>query len=151
LTRSGSRHDPGVLYLHIEPGNCFLAAGFWQPPPELLDAWRREMLREPGKFLSILRAIEKKGYEVSSGGESRQRLPRGFEDARGSKTELYFLWNCFVVHDRMDEDEALSPDLPARAVALATACRPLLDYGWRLLPEAPAEPRPRARAAAKRA
>ena len=28
LTRSGSKNDPGVLYFHLSPEECFFAAGF---------------------------------------------------------------------------------------------------------------------------
>src|SRR4029077_16360490 len=36
LTRSGGRHDPGVLYIHVAPGESMVAAGFWHPAPALL-------------------------------------------------------------------------------------------------------------------
>ena len=29
LTRSGGKGDPGIVYIHIEPGACFLSAGFY--------------------------------------------------------------------------------------------------------------------------
>src|SRR5947209_16333165 len=36
LTRSGNKRDPGLLYLHLEPGASMMAAGFWHPEPPLL-------------------------------------------------------------------------------------------------------------------
>src|SRR6516165_6113129 len=36
LTRSGGRRDPGLLYLHVAPGESMVAAGFWHPDPQLL-------------------------------------------------------------------------------------------------------------------
>src|SRR5204863_9410285 len=35
LTRSGGKRDPGLLYLHFEPGASRLGAGFWHPEPPL--------------------------------------------------------------------------------------------------------------------
>jgi uncharacterized protein (TIGR02453 family) len=149
LTRSGARHDPGVLYIHIGPGRSFLACGFWQPPPELLEAWRREMVKEPKAFLALLRGLEKKNIEVS-GGEMRKRLPRGFEAAAGGPIAPYLLWSSFVTNRPMREEEVLSSDLPEAVVAFARSCRPLLDYGWALMPEPSAltlaRPKPAARA-----
>ncbi|MGH7095350.1 MAG: DUF2461 family protein, partial [Stellaceae bacterium] len=29
LTRSGGKRDPGLLYLHLEPGACMAGIGFW--------------------------------------------------------------------------------------------------------------------------
>ena len=33
MTRSGSKNDPGVLYFHLSPEECFFAAGFYHPDP----------------------------------------------------------------------------------------------------------------------
>jgi len=131
LTRSGQRHDPGLLYLHIEPGRCFLACGFWQPPQGLLDAWRKAMLVRPRKFLSLARALDKKGLQLG-GGEIRKKLPRGFEAAEGTAVAPYMLWNSFIVNQPMADEETMSPQLPDKALDFAQSCRPLLDYGWAL-------------------
>ncbi|MGC2782477.1 MAG: TIGR02453 family protein, partial [Roseiarcus sp.] len=31
LTRSGGKNDPGLLYFHLSPEECFFAAGFYEP------------------------------------------------------------------------------------------------------------------------
>ena len=31
MTRSGGKNDPGLLYFHLSPEDCFFAAGFYQP------------------------------------------------------------------------------------------------------------------------
>src|SRR5215831_9111018 len=33
LTRSGRKHDSGLLYLHVAPAESMVAAGFWHPEP----------------------------------------------------------------------------------------------------------------------
>jgi uncharacterized protein (TIGR02453 family) len=133
LTRSGERMDPGVLYIHVEPGKSFLGCGFWQPLPQLLEAWRREMIRKPLAFLSVLRAIEAKGHSLESG-ELRKRLPRGFETASGTAIAPYLLWNSFISRREIPDDELQSAELPQRILTFAQASRPLLDYGWALMP-----------------
>src|ERR1700682_4695615 len=47
LTRSGNKRDPGLLYLHLEPGGSMVAAGFWHPEPLLLARLRRAILHHP--------------------------------------------------------------------------------------------------------
>ena len=52
LTRSGAKNDPGLLYIHIDPTGCFVAAGFYQPEPEALARLRaadRARARRPGR------------------------------------------------------------------------------------------------------
>src|SRR5260370_14974827 len=50
LTRSGNKRDPGLLYLHLAPGESMVAAGFWHPAPELLPRFRRAILDDPSAF-----------------------------------------------------------------------------------------------------
>ncbi len=39
MTRSGSKKDNGLLYIHIDPTGCFTAAGFYMPEaPALAEA-----------------------------------------------------------------------------------------------------------------
>ena len=54
LSRTGSRGDPGAVYIHIQPGNCFVSAGFWRIDPPALTAWRRRMVDDPEEWLSIV-------------------------------------------------------------------------------------------------
>src|SRR5690606_4538295 len=64
LSRSGGRGDPGVVYIHIEPGGCFVGAGFYRPDPAFLTAWRQEMVREPEAFLAIARKLARPGRRI---------------------------------------------------------------------------------------
>ena len=42
MTRSGSKKDQGLLYIHIDPEGCFAAAGFYMPEAAELLSLRRE-------------------------------------------------------------------------------------------------------------
>ena len=33
LTRSGGKGDPGLVYVHVEPGRSMAGVGFWHPEP----------------------------------------------------------------------------------------------------------------------
>src|SRR5207237_4570191 len=72
LTRSGRKGDPGLLYLHLEPGESMVAAGFWHPEPDLLTRLRRAMLADPDGFAAIAGRLETAGHPLSSD----QRLSR---------------------------------------------------------------------------
>src|SRR6476659_3229840 len=66
LTRSGGRRDPGVLYIHVAPGESMAAAGFWHPEPALLARLRRAMLTDPDGFLAIVERLAEAGCSLSS-------------------------------------------------------------------------------------
>ena len=149
LTRTGAKLDPGVLYIHAEPGTSFMACGFWQPQAALLDAWRKEMISRPQRFLAMVRKLGERELALNGGPEMRKRLPRGFEAAAGTKIAPYLLWNSFIIDRNLQDEELQSADLPAKVLDFAEACRPLLDYGWALV-EATAGAAPAAMGARRR-
>jgi uncharacterized protein (TIGR02453 family) len=76
-TLGGDIHAPG-LYVHLEPGGCFLAAGIWMPPTEPLAAIRRSIVDSPNDWKKA--ASNKKflaRYKLDS--ESLKTAPRGFD------------------------------------------------------------------------
>src|SRR6516165_5999851 len=81
LTRSGGRRDPGLLYLHVAPGESMVAAGFWHPEPALLARLRRAVLADPEDFGEIANRLAAAGHPVASD-ERLSRPPRGFEAAK---------------------------------------------------------------------
>ena len=50
MTRSGTKNDPGLLYVHISPEGCFVAAGFHMPDPAALTAMRKAIKAKPADF-----------------------------------------------------------------------------------------------------
>src|ERR1700726_3589917 len=66
LTRSGRKRDPGLLYLHLEPGESMVGAGFWHPEPLLLTRLRRAMLGDPEAFLAVVDGLAAAGSPLSS-------------------------------------------------------------------------------------
>src|SRR5580700_1229749 len=64
LTRSGGKGDPGLLYVHLEPGESMAGVGFWHPEPELLTRLRRSVVDDPDGFLDMVGRLERLGYKV---------------------------------------------------------------------------------------
>jgi uncharacterized protein (TIGR02453 family) len=131
LSRSGGRGDTGIVYIHIEPRACFVAAGFYMPDPAFLTAWRQRMVREPTEFLAIAKKLTRKGSRVElDGHETLSRLPRGFEAHADSPVADYLRWKHFLVSRDVGDEEAGSKKLVAIVRDLARKATPLLDYGW---------------------
>jgi uncharacterized protein (TIGR02453 family) len=64
-------HAP-VFYLHLEPGNCFAAAGVWHPDSSALTKIRMAIVAEPEQWAKARRKLELEG-------DSLMRPPRGFD------------------------------------------------------------------------
>jgi uncharacterized protein (TIGR02453 family) len=64
-------HAP-VFYLHLEPENCFAAAGVWRPDSSALTKIRMAIVAEPEPWAKARRKLELEG-------DSLVRPPRGFD------------------------------------------------------------------------
>jgi uncharacterized protein (TIGR02453 family) len=129
LTRSGGKRDPGLLYLHLEPGESMVGAGFWHPDPLLLTRLRRAIIGDPDRFIEIADALMAAGCPVSSDAVLT-RPPRGFEAAKGTPVADYVCWKSFTAHAALTAREMQSPAVVDRIVDFARLALPLLEWGW---------------------
>lgn len=129
LTRSGDKRDPGLLYLHVAPGESMVAAGFWHPEPRLLNRLRRAVLDSPDNFLAITDRLAAAGLPLSSD-ERLSRTPRGFEAAKGTQAAEYVGWKSFTAHAALTDAEMQSPGAIGRIIGFACQIMPLLEWGW---------------------
>ncbi|HAF30048.1 MAG TPA: TIGR02453 family protein [Bacteroidales bacterium] len=66
-------------YIHIEPGNCFLAGGIYMPPPDRLKAVRTEIYENTEDFKKILNDKNfKKHFKEISSEDQLKNAPKGF-------------------------------------------------------------------------
>jgi uncharacterized protein (TIGR02453 family) len=70
-TRGKDAHAP-VFYLHLEPENCFAAAGVWHPDNRVLTKIRTAIITQPEQWARATRKLELEG-------DSLARPPRGFD------------------------------------------------------------------------
>lgn len=138
LTRSGGKRDPGLLYLHVAPGEAMVAAGFWHPDPNLLARLRRAVVDDPERFLAITGALTAAGSPLSSD-ERLSRPPRGFEAAKGTRVAEYVGWKSFTAHTALSDAEMQSPMVVDRIVDFARTALPLLEWGWAAIDGQPPE------------
>lgn len=75
----GGRKSPlGGYYLHVEPGNSFLAGGVFRPESENLKAIRNEIYFNLSEFESIVEEAGFKSMFGSINGDKLKRPPVGF-------------------------------------------------------------------------
>ncbi len=63
-------HAPGI-YVHLEPGQCFLGAGMWKPDRAALERIRQAILHHPAGWRVVRSRIQ-------LAGDSLKRVPRGY-------------------------------------------------------------------------
>ena len=79
ITGGGRRGITAGYYLHIEPGESFLAGGIYMPSPDILKAVRTEILENYDEFLSIVNdPLFIKNFGRNLWGEKLKSAPKGF-------------------------------------------------------------------------
>lgn len=125
LRAPGSKdvHHPG-LYLHFEPGGCFVGAGLWRPEPPLLARLRAAMVADPSGWLQARDQALSQGFRLE--GEVAARLPRGYAADPALADDLKRK-DLLVVRPLPDRFEA-GPALAEELVRLARPAAPWLSW-----------------------
>lgn len=134
LTRSGGKGDPGLVYVHVEPGASFVSAGFYAPDREFLTAWRHRMAADPEEFMDTVApyTVPRARYTLRHRG-ALKTLPRGFAEHADSPVAEYLKWKHFLISRPVTDRQAQSRKLIDIVRETGDAAIPLLDYGWRVL------------------
>lgn len=79
ISPEGKKSFSAGYYIHIEPGNCFLACGMWMPPAPQLNAVRQEIDYNADEFRKILSTKEfKKHFKGLSQEDKVKTAPKGY-------------------------------------------------------------------------
>jgi uncharacterized protein (TIGR02453 family) len=135
LTRSGTKNDPGLLYFHLSPEECFFAAAFYQPESDKLGRLRAAAARAPKPFKAMTAKLKKTGLSLSAE-DSLKRAPRGFEAIEDPEIAAAARLKSMVCLRPVPETAIGSPGLADDFCAFARDALPLLKWGWDALADA---------------
>jgi uncharacterized protein (TIGR02453 family) len=80
ISKTGHRGNNPGYYIHLEPGQSFLAGGLYMPPPELLKAVRNEIFFNTGEFKAIISQPDfVKFFGKLDDFDKLTRPPKGFD------------------------------------------------------------------------
>ncbi len=117
-------HAPG-LYFHVEPGECFIAAGMWHPAAGPLRRIRDAIVALPDAWVA---ARDDAGFQARwrLSGDRLKRAPRDFDPGHPLLADLQR--TDFIAVRDLAEDEVLGPGLPDRLAADFAAATPLMRF-----------------------
>lgn len=122
---SMGRLDTPGLYLHIEPGGCFVGGGIWHPQSETTQRIRDYMVSNPASWKSATRSP--KFLKVFAlGGETLVRPPKGYDPAHELIEDLKR--KDFIASAAIDDALLLRPDLIKQLMARYVLMGPMLDW-----------------------
>ena len=116
----------GGHYIHIEPGNCFIAGGFFSPNSADLKLIREDIAHDSKPLREILSDSDFKKIWGSFEGEAVKTAPRGF-DKDHPDIDLIRFKQFHLSHHFSDED-VLSEDFVFEIVKSFLVLRPYCDY-----------------------
>ena len=123
--------QPGY-YIHIQPGQCFIAAGKHMPDAGELLKIRTAIAENTKEFLGI---VEKRSFREKFGllhGDRLSRPPKGFSE--DSPAIEYLKLKSFTVYTEYQKDKLItSREFPKTVVKDFKAMFPLIDYLRRTL------------------
>jgi uncharacterized protein (TIGR02453 family) len=132
LTPTGSKKEQGVLYIHIDPTGCLMAAGFYRPEPAQLAQLRNHVRRAFQRFAGIVGDLESHGLPLSTG-DTLKRLPRGFEDVADPAMSQAIKLKGYTVMRPLADADAMDASLADKLEEFAMQTLPLLHFGWEAL------------------
>ncbi|MDG3581947.1 MULTISPECIES: DUF2461 domain-containing protein [Galbibacter] len=116
----------GGYYLHIEPGNTFLACGFWAPEKEDLLRIRKEFELDDDEIREILSEKKFRDTFGQLKGEELKTAPKGF-DREHTAIDL-IRKKQYVVTKKFTDKEATSSGFIDTVDESFKAIRPFFDY-----------------------
>lgn len=119
-------HLRGGYYLHIEPGNSFLACGFWAPEKADVNRVRKEFEIDASELRAILADPEFISEFGKLKGDELKTAPRGF-DKEHPNIDLIRKKQWIVTKEFTDR-EVLSEDFLVEIDSAYRAIRPFFDF-----------------------
>lgn len=117
-------HAPG-LYIHIEPGECFVGFGLWQPEPDVLLKLREAVAEKWPRWSGILAELDaRSGYTQYA--EGLKRVPKGFDPEHPAAAELRR--TSYLASHALDFDTMHGSDAVERVMALALPGRDYMAF-----------------------
>ena len=116
----------GGYYLHIKPGDNFIATGFWNPDKDDLKRIRKEMEIDAEEFRDIMAEPSFKKVWGRLEGEEVKTAPKGFskEDPNIDLIKK----KAYLFTKRYSDKEVLSKNFLQQVNTDFQAVRPFFDY-----------------------
>ncbi len=126
MAAGGRKSMHAGYYLHIEPGQSFLAGGAYCPPADKLKLIRSEILYNSDELLGIIDSKDFKKIFGQIEGSKLKRLPVGFPKDFEHVDLLKF--KDFTIFHRIDDDSLFKADFPKKAIDIFSKMKPFNDF-----------------------
>ncbi len=127
LSPTGDKKAHGGVYVHVEPGACFLASGMWSPERDLLRAIRARLAEHQGQTDALVSDLGAAGLTFDAS-DTLKRMPRGLEEHAESAHSALLKLKSFTVSRPVADADLQSPTFTDAVLAFAHDVQPLSDF-----------------------
>jgi len=116
-------------YFHLEPGQCFVGGGIYQPMPDELKKVRQEIDYNFNEFKKIIGSKKFKSFygDLDKSDEfSLSRVPKGYEPDNPAAD--YLRLKSFIAFVKISDTELTSKTLIKKTTEAFATLQPLLDF-----------------------
>ncbi|WP_448520298.1 DUF2461 domain-containing protein [Rhodoflexus sp.] len=124
--KGGKQSPLAGYYLHIQPGESFIAGGCWMPPAPMLQAIRQEIDYNAAEFRAIVQAPAFVQRFGKLSGDTLKTAPKGYP---ADHPEITFLKHkSFVAVQPLTDTQILASNLDEQIMESIAAMQPLVDF-----------------------
>ena len=116
----------GGYYIHISPGNSFIATGFWNPDKDDLYRIRKEMEVEAKEFREIISKDDFKFHWGNLQGEEVKTAPKGFSKEHPDIDIIRKKQFLFI--KKFTDKDVLARNFSEQIITNFKAIRPFFDH-----------------------
>ena len=125
FSRAGKQRR-GSYYFHLQPGNSFVAGGFWGPNAQDLKRIRDDIAFDAAPIRKIIKSKQFVSTFATLQGEQLKTVPRGF-DPNSDAIDL-LRYKQFLLIAKFTDEDVLSGSFVKQASQVFKNMRPFLDY-----------------------
>lgn len=116
----------GGYYVHIKPGDSFIATGFWEPNKDDLFRIRKELEMDADEFRKIIGHKKFKDTWGELEGDTVKTAPKGFN--KEDKNIDLIRYKQFIFVKKFTDKEVTSKDFINQVNDAFKSVRPYFDY-----------------------
>jgi uncharacterized protein (TIGR02453 family) len=124
--KRATKYKRGGYYFHLEPGNSFVAGGFWSPNPADLKRIREDIAFDDAPLRKIIKSRSFVSTFGALTGEQVATAPKGFPKDHEAIDLLRY--KQFLLIKRFSDQEVLSEGFLKAASQAFKNMRPFFDY-----------------------
>ena len=127
LINGGRKSPMAGYYVHIQPGESFIAGGLFRPEPKILRAIRDEIYYSQKDFEKIILADEfKSNFGSLWEMDKLKRIPRDFP--KDSAAGEWLKYKSFIAMHSFSEDDFKHKDFIKNTISIFQSLKPWNDF-----------------------